>query len=118
MPRRGPFVLAVVLPVHVLGCGDPDPPNGIYVSDCDPEATLTFASESEVAIEINYCEGYAVDDLGFTQDGDSIVIAHPANRNADPVVFEMTDPGLLTLKDEGWSFTCGNCAAGDTWERR
>lgn len=88
------------------------------MSSCDPEVVLSFASEGEVTAKINYCEGYAVDAMTFTQDGDTIAIAHPSNPNADPVVLEITEPEVLTLKDEGWSLTCGNCGAGDTWERR
>ncbi len=107
------MVLAAAL--SISGCGDPDPPSGLYVAECDPDATLTFEADNVVRTSVNYCEGYALDDGTFEQDGDEILLPPSANPDGAPNVFEITEPGILTLKEEAWTFTCGNCQPGDTW---
>lgn len=99
----------------LVSCSDPDPPSGLYVAGCDSQATLAFDTKGVVAVSINYCEGYATDDVTFEQDGDKIILDSPNNPAGDPVVFEITEPNVLTLESEGWNFTCGNCKVGDTW---
>lgn len=107
--------LALAASLVTVGCGDPDPPSGLYLASCDPDATLTFEADNIVRINVNYCEGYALDDTTVEQDGDQIHLLPSPNPKGAPNVFELTEPGVLTLQEEAWNFTCGNCQPGDTW---
>ncbi|NUO48320.1 MAG: hypothetical protein HOV80_05635 [Polyangiaceae bacterium] len=113
--RPSRLVRTAALCLSMGGCADPDPPSGLYVARCDPDATLVFEADNSVLTNVNYCEGYAVDDGTFEQDGDQILLPPSANPEAAPNVFEITEPGILTLREEAWNFTCGNCKPGDTW---
>ncbi len=99
---------ALIVATTSPACTSVDAPAGLYVSTCDPSATLEFTSDNMVIAKRNLCEGYFSEESEFELEDDVLTIG-------DIATFVVTSDEVLTLEDEG-TLTCGNCGPGDTWK--
>ena len=93
-------------------------PVGIYAAACDPLATIDFKPSGVAEINVNFCEGYAVEAWSYAVEGDALQLA-PEGKLGNPgtaqVEFEISGPEELTPTSGSSFLTCNNCTGSEVW---
>ena len=114
-----PIVVALTLFVLPACTGEVrGAPVGIYAAACDPLATIDFKPGGVAEINVNFCEGYAVEAWSYAVEGDALQLA-PEGKLGNPgtvqVEFRISGSNELTPMSESGFLTCNNCTGSEVW---